>query len=733
MPEQPDRDDDDLIDIRDDEVIEQSAGEQPVPWVIICADDDDSAHRSTAFALDGEMVEGRPVQLVSAYSAAEAINRVREHPEAAAILLDVVMETPQAGLEAIAKIREQLGRKALRIIVRSGAPGLMGEFEAVKRFDISDWRPKAELTQTKLLASITLAVRSFCELTNFESRQMGLDQALGFLERLAKDSSDSALLPDILAALSRVAGRPIWMIQRHGDLIRAAYPGEEAPDLERHFPNDMRLRSFMEQSDRWEHELEPAMIAGVMLGVSIALPQGVSLDFGHPIVSSLIRALRGTVIGSEKSLHERELSMRDSATGTLNRIGFIHKSGEAVRAKPEQEWAVFLVDLAGFGRVNAALGHEAGDAILSDAALRLRAAWPDHPIGRIASDAFAMLLPKAAYTEAALELAFADPLDSGKFPVSMKARVGAAEAKSLEASTLWLTRATAALDEAKTAGLSGGVPRWFDPKLESQAHERMSISQRLFTTLKTRDGLFMVFQPQVDLNTGVVSGVEALIRWRDEQGNMIPPDRFIPIAEQAGLAQAISEFALESSLAMMRRALDAGVNVGKISVNISAVEFETEGLAGRVASHLEKSGVPANCLELEITETAAARDPERMIRILTELRALGVCIAIDDFGSGYSSLAQLAKLPVDKLKIDRAFVRAIGVNGPFGGISKMIVDLGKSLSMSVVAEGVEEPEQAQALFHMGADAAQGWLYAKAMPEGELFEFIQRGPHLKFTP
>ena len=265
----------DIISISDED-------EEPMvevdPWVVICADGDHSAHRSTAFALEGELIEGRPVQLISAYSAAEAIKVVSEHPEASALLLDVVMETPTAGLDAIEMIRETLDRKSLRIIVRSGAPGLMSELETVKRFEITDWRPKNELNQSRLLSAITLAVRANQELVKLDKRSAGLDTGMMFLERLAKDPSSEILMCDLLGSIESCLHQSIWVTSTIDNYSRVTFgPLIQGESTESPYENgkwsgtesvDM-VEKWLKSLPRQKRELESIKVADELLQASI--------------------------------------------------------------------------------------------------------------------------------------------------------------------------------------------------------------------------------------------------------------------------------------------------------------------------------------------------------------------------------------------------------------------------------------------------------------------------------
>lgn len=562
-----------------------------------------------------------------------------------------------------------------------------------------------------------------------EQRVGELNGALGFLERLAKDPSSEQLLGDLLGALEKSLGSAAWVLSTRAC---GSWRLAGGPSAHRQATScSARARKMFGEAGagdvrQWlmeigfkERPLDEVAVSGVALSTSVWTPGGLAAESGE--ASSLMRALRSALAGLEKARQEREALLLDPMTKMLSRQGFIEKAQEAQEAGGF-EMAVYLVDLAGFARVNSALGHEIGDEIIVEAGTRIKSFAGVWPCARLGSDAFAMIMPASAYCPKAFETLFEEPMMTSILPIPMLARVAATFVEAGESAGTWLTRTAAAMEEAKIAGLSGGEPRWFDEGSEAAALERMAISQKLFVALRDRVGLFMVFQPQVSLADGALTGCEALIRWMDN-GALVPPDKFVPIAEQSGLALAISEFALSESLAMMRRARAGGHALPRVSVNLSPVEFESGDLVARVGGHLAKEGCDPSDLMIEITETAAARDPERMGLALKGLRERGIKVAIDDFGSGYSSLAQLAKLPIDELKIDRAFVGALGQEGPFSRIARMIVDLGESMLLEVVAEGVESAEQARMLADMGAHSAQGWAYARGMPENEFFDWM----------
>jgi EAL domain-containing protein (putative c-di-GMP-specific phosphodiesterase class I) len=237
------------------------------------------------------------------------------------------------------------------------------------------------------------------------------------------------------------------------------------------------------------------------------------------------------------------------------------------------------------------------------------------------------------------------------------------------------------------------------------------------------DHLFMVYQPQIDLSTRKLTGLEALMRWRGKDGQMVPPDRFIPIAEQSGLVVALGDWALNVSCATMRHLCDLGIAPPRMAVNVSVEQFKSSDFVERVAKALQNAGLDGNQLELEITESVAVLGLQNMEAILIRLREMAVTIAIDDFGTGYSSLSYVERLPLDRLKIDKSFVRQLGEpNAP--RIAEMIIELGQTLGARVLAEGIEDQANWTALQSMGCHEGQGFFIGKPMERTQLAEWIR---------
>jgi EAL domain-containing protein (putative c-di-GMP-specific phosphodiesterase class I) len=252
--------------------------------------------------------------------------------------------------------------------------------------------------------------------------------------------------------------------------------------------------------------------------------------------------------------------------------------------------------------------------------------------------------------------------------------------------------------------------------------------------------LFLVYQPQVDMRTGATLGAEALLRWRTEDGKFVPPDQFIPIAEYSGLIVDIGEWVLRSACFELSHLRKLGYTDFQMAINVSQAQFSHPLFMQTLHRALQDTKAPPECIELEITESMAMKDPELFIRTLQQIKQLGIRISIDDFGTGFSSLSYLQKLNVDKLKIDRAFVNEINeMNGTGlseqsgeGSIAKMVVQLGQSLGLAIIAEGVETPNQASTLLSFGCHMAQGYLYAKPMESVHLQKWLADAQRIAHT-
>jgi EAL domain-containing protein (putative c-di-GMP-specific phosphodiesterase class I) len=291
-----------------------------------------------------------------------------------------------------------------------------------------------------------------------------------------------------------------------------------------------------------------------------------------------------------------------------------------------------------------------------------------------------------------------------------------------DAETL-MKKADLAMYRAKDMGRN--TFQFYQPEMNASAGARMNLERRLRRAL--RDNEFLLhYQPQVDIGTGQIVGVEALVRWRDPEVGLVPPSSFIPVAEESGLIGPLSEWVLREACRQNKQWQDEGLPPARVSVNLSARQFQQHNIANLVTQVLAETGLEPRYLELELTESTIMRNAEEAVRMLNELHALGIGLAIDDFGTGYSSLSYLKRFPVDRLKIDRSFVSDIGISNDDETITSAIIALAHSLKMQVIAEGVETSAQLDFLKERACDEMQGYFFAKPLPRDAIPGMLQRG-------
>ncbi len=388
--------------------------------------------------------------------------------------------------------------------------------------------------------------------------------------------------------------------------------------------------------------------------------------------------------------------------------------------------AVILLDLDAFKQINDTLGHGAGDAVLREVAARLRAELhPDALLARLGSDEYAILTPRVQGEDQALAIAAAAqaalqaPVTVDGVALNVEASIGIALAPDhAKAADELLQRADVALDRAR---VRRGRVEVYSPERDHSGAERLALLGEVRPALE-RGEFTLFYQPQIALRTGRVTGVEALLRWRHPRQGMIPPLQFISLIEQTALVGPLTLHVIDLALRQSTSWRHAGLQLG-MSVNLSARNLHDPELPEQIASALERHGVPAAALTVEVTESAAMADPATAVGVLEALRALGVGVSIDDFGSGNASIAYLAKLPVGELKIDRSFVTPMCESTREEAIVRTTIDLARHLGLHVVAEGIETAEVCERLAEMGCDAGQGYLISRPAPAEELTPWL----------
>ncbi|MGH8532085.1 MAG: putative bifunctional diguanylate cyclase/phosphodiesterase [Gammaproteobacteria bacterium] len=429
------------------------------------------------------------------------------------------------------------------------------------------------------------------------------------------------------------------------------------------------------------------------------------------------------------------LAFHDALTELPNRVLLLDRLRQAL-AQAERDGAqiaVLYIDLDRFKTINDTLGHPAGDELLRQVASRLRTVLREgDTVARLGGDEFVILLPHVLTARDAAQVAI-KALGAMSVPFSVFGHelhattsigLGLFPKDGTDAETL-LKHADTALYQAKDRGRQ--QYQFFDAAMNAQAHERLLLENHLRRAL-LRGELSLHYQPQIDLRSNAVVGVEALLRWQHPERGMVPPDEFIPIAEETGLIAEIGEWVLRTACNQASTWQAAGLPPVRMAVNLSVRQllrqFDLPALVGAV---LRDSGLAARSLELEITESTLMADPGHAIEVLRELHEMGLQITVDDFGTGYSSLSYLKRLPLDRIKIDQSFVRDIPEDADDVVIVQTILAMAKQLKIGVVAEGVETLAQCQFLREQRCEEAQGYLFSRPLRAEACAELLARTP------
>jgi diguanylate cyclase (GGDEF)-like protein len=433
------------------------------------------------------------------------------------------------------------------------------------------------------------------------------------------------------------------------------------------------------------------------------------------------------------------LALHDALTKLPNRLQLERRLEQAMRdsRRSGQPCAVLFVDLDGFKAVNDAFGHQAGDRLLSLIAQRLRETMrPSDLAARMGGDEFVVVAEGvsredvhalAARLGAVLRQEFV--VDGHRLRISASIGIALYPQDGASAQEL-ISHADAAMYRAKAGGRD--AHHFFDPSMLVNAQENLELLAELRGAL-ARGEFRLHYQPKLDLRSGRVVGAEALLRWASPSRGNVPPDRFLGLAEQAGLIVPIGDWVLDEACRQAAAWRARGHRDWSVAVNLSALQFDHPGLVQSVRDALRRHALPPRALVLEVTESTAMRNVESSMAILKQFEAMGVGVSIDDFGTGYSSLLYLKRLPATELKVDRGFIRDVQHDADDAAIVSAIVALAQRLQLRVVAEGVETPAQQDYLRQLHCDQVQGFLFGKPVPGVEFAQVVERAEaHLRET-
>ena len=439
---------------------------------------------------------------------------------------------------------------------------------------------------------------------------------------------------------------------------------------------------------------------------------------------------------SERKALEAELERRashDPLTGLPNRHAFVERIGQALRRtrrkQNSRKVGVLFMDLDGFKTINDSLGHEAGDRLLVAVAecLRNRLRTED-VLARFGGDEFAVLLEDTAGTSEAIRVAqriaedLREPFTVDDFQVSVNTSIGITlgTAQAKDDPERMLREADSAMYRAKEEG--PGRYAVFDPAMQARAQKRLELEAELRQALEQGE-FVLYYQPEVSLHDGKMVGIEALLRWQHPQRGLLQPSAFMPLAEETDLIVPIGRWVLEEACGQAKRWEEERPLASPMTmeINLSSKQLRRQGLVRTVEEALTRADLEAHTLALDMTETVLIRVSEDNTQALDALKEMGVRLGLDDFGTGYSSLSYLKRFPVDRVKVDKSFVKGLGENATDTALVRMIIDLCHTLGVEVLAEGIETSDQATLLRDMGCDMGQGYYFARPLRAEELAE------------
>jgi diguanylate cyclase (GGDEF)-like protein len=707
-------------------------------WRVMIVDDDEDVHSTTTFALGNLDIQGRPLAFVHAYSAAQARELLRHERDIAVILLDVVMEHDDAGLHLVRHIRDTLKLADVRIILRTGQPGYAPEIDAIRDFDINDYKTKSELTRIKLYTTVTAAIRSYEQIRRIDDSRRGLNRIVEAGTVLTGLHGVRDFAAGALAQAAALLGRPdqeaAGLVCVRGEtgtvhVVAAcgawhAWEGRQLGiDTDPPLPPALAL-ALAERRNVYGDDAVALYLAGKSCRTFAALldvPRRPA-ELEERLLDVFAAHVAVGLDNVELLSHLHDAAFYDTLSKLPNRTRLIEILDAALAGPAGTDATLCLVDLDHFAETNDALGHAFGDLLLSAVAARLQNSVGRHlTVARIGGDIFGVLGDAARVHPAGILALFQQPFEIEGQTVQVTATLGLVRLAEHDGSgTDALKDADIALKRAKSQQRAGHF--YFTRNMGVEIRERVRMMHALRFAFSKHE-LFLAYQPQIDLATRRPVGAEALLRWRTEDGKLVPPDRFIPIAEYSGLIIDIGEWVLRTACAELVRLRAAGHEDFTMSVNVSQVQFRHPQFLQMLRTALADTGAPPRYIELEITESMAMEEPDTFIEMLAQVKETGVHIAIDDFGTGFSSLSHLQRLRIDRLKIDRAFVTEITGSARGSSIAEMVIALGRNLGLSVVAEGVEDEQQARVLQQLGCPLAQGFLFARPMGADEMSDWL----------
>ncbi|MGY8872723.1 MAG: bifunctional diguanylate cyclase/phosphodiesterase [Pseudomonadales bacterium] len=708
-------------------------------WRILIVDDEPEVHDATRFALKDQLILGKPLDITSVYTAEEARACLEKSGQFACILLDVVMETPDAGLLLVGFIRDTLKEDTSRIILRTGQPGYAPEVDVIEKYDINDYKSKDELTRNHLITSITSSIRSFQQIKTIKANKTGLAMIIDGAPNLFRERAVGSFAQGVLLQLCS-----LLQIENNSFLCCHEDSDTHAIKVLAAFGSYSLLHGETINAD--DHAVLNKEIMHVLSTKQhLFSKHHVMLYMHSPHSDTLVVRVETTRLLTEIDLHllelfsvsisvgfdnarlfekMEELAYIDTLTKLPNRTGLIYQLEKLI--EKQTGFTLLLADIDTFQTVNDGLGYQIGDLTLTTMAQHLKTLFgPTCLLGRVSADTFCIEIPstdkkfiaeKMEELETSLEQSFS--IQGYEIPLSLTIGIATFPQHGKQADTL-LQNASIALKYAKKKHRAGYSE--FGKEFEQELQQRLHMAAELRHCVE-RNELHLMYQAQICLKTKRILGAEALVRWT-HKGQIIPPNDFISTAESSGYIVPMGYWILEEACRQqVQWKTELNYEIA-IAVNVSIRQLKDPQFLKRTDQILEKTGINPNSLELEITESMMMEDNNTLHSVLNDIRKRGIQVALDDFGTGYSSLSYLQQLPIDHLKIDQSFISKITQSSQDSAIAALMISIGDLLNLKVIAEGVETYEQQEELIKLGCSEAQGYFYSRPISKTEFIELL----------
>ena len=741
-----DSDDDFVAMLEDDEpTIARSCTQ--VPWVVLVVDDEPEVHESTRLALDGVSILGKKIQILSAYTAREGKTLLCETKNVAVILLDVVMESPEAGLQFVDTIRNELQLDELRIILRTGQPGYAPELEVITRYDINDYRSKNEITQVRLIASLTSALRSYQQIRSINQSRQDLKVIIESTSDLMTRHGLHQFVQGTMDQINHLLGGQFEGLMaleinesiavNPNEILIVAASGKFETSINKHLSDveDAHVRhkviqAITEKRMISEDNFHVLFFNGQHYHFA-AYVESVSGESMHADEMFQIFCHNVSLCSNNLALIEqlRESAYIDALTKLPNRLSLLNDLTSYVADHNAAPKVLLMLDIDHFNILSETIGAVAADDLLNRIGQRMVQRFGQH-VYRTSGDTFAIFIEQSLFDPKRVLVDISMPIEIDHIVAPISFTMGIAAPDQIPSTTAIqvFNGANIALKKAKT--MKRGSFQWLTTNLLSDVHEKVNLLSELRNAM-AEDQFYLVLQPQVSLSNYKVTGLEALIRWKKPDGTVVPPSTFIPIAEKSGLILSLGLWVFRRACEYLVTLSGAGYQDVEIAINVSIAQLLEPGFISFVDEIITETGANPYNIVVEITESLAMDSIDVIPDLIQELHARGFKVALDDFGTGFSSLSYLTSINVDKIKADRSFISCINENARNEVLANTIVKLGHQLNLSVVAEGVETESQLQAIKSMGYDVVQGYYFARPMEMNKLLNWMSEHEKKQF--